>query len=172
GSAWTRPCWPTGPGNRPRPGRGIAAPGAGRPAREPEDELVQPQHSTLGRDQVPVAILQQPALQVRLRIPRVHPARGHAPKGPEPEQQLLEVRVERIKPLLPADRSAAGLDELQVLLGRANVPPPAVAPERVRAGPQARVGPPLPVAEVVDARKPRPCPVRDLVVLVAGRRER
>src|SRR5947208_597863 len=75
----------------------------------------------------------------------------------------------RSETLLPSHRKPSQPNEVHVLLRRANVPPATAVAIRVGSRAQSQIRPPLPVAQVVRAAVPGERPVRDLVVLVAGR---
>src|SRR3990170_5808266 len=79
--------------------------------------------------------------------------------------------IGRLEAFLAPDGEPPSLDGLEVLLRRADVPPPPAVAVRMRACAEPPVRPALPVAEVMDALEPRLRPVRDLVVLVAGVRQ-
>ena len=78
--------------------------------------------------------------------------------GSQAEEHRLQAEGVVVEELVAADGLGAGLHRPEVLLGRADVPPPAAVAPGVGAGAEAEVRAALPVAEVVAALAARAGP--------------
>src|SRR5205823_9225320 len=108
-----------------------------------QSDLVGQEHAALGEGDVTVAASEEAGSEVRRGECEVDVFDGQASGGAQLERDAFQTLLVRRQSLPSTGRGQSPADGIHVVLGRAEVPPSARIAERMRAGTEPEVRPPL-----------------------------
>ena len=110
-------------------------------SEECQGDLVGEEHPPLGENEVAVPALQQPRLEVGLRLHEIDRVDRDTVTSPKPERHSFEAKLLGVQKLVPCGRGQAPAHGLVVLQRRADVPPSPSVAMRMGRAPDAEADP-------------------------------